>query len=317
MSMSRDGPDVVVIGRVSADFPPKEIETGLDAVSGFRRTVGGFGGNVATGLARLGTDTALIACVGEDGHGRFIRRFLAGEGVGVEWLRAVAGERTALAFFEVWPPDRFPVTFYPSPTYWSTQASDLPLDAIRSCRILIVSGTALAREPSRAAVLRAMSERRADRRGALRTILDLDWRPALWSRADDYSVRIGTVLPLADIVIAGSEEFAAARVDPRALAASTPIVVIKRGQAGLSVHSAGEHVSIPGIPVETVCGLGAGDAFIAAFAAGLLADRTPLDAARRGNAAGAIVASRLACSEAMPKPAEIDRLLRGGIAAPP
>ena len=304
-----------MIGRVSADFPPNEIETRLDSVSGFRRTVGGFGGNVATGLARLGIDTALIACVGDDGHGQFVRHFLIDEGVRVDWLCAVSGERTALAFFEVWPPDRFPVTFYPSPTYWSTQMSDLRVDAIRACRFLIVSGTALAREPSRSVVLRAMSERRTARSVVLKTILDLDWRPALWSHADEYSEKIHAALPLADVLIAGLEEFGAARVDPRALAASMPVVVIKRGAAGVSVLSAGEDVSIPGITVETVCGLGAGDAFIAAFTAALVADDTPLDAARRGNAAGAIVASRLACSEAMPRPPEIDRLLHSARAA--
>ena len=154
-----------------------------------------------------------------------------------------------------------------------------------------------------------MSERRTERTAGVRTILDLDWRPALWSHADEYGERIREVLPLADVVIGGLEEFGAARIDPRALATSMAVVVIKRGDAGVSVLSAGEDVSIPGIPVETVCGLGAGDAFIAAFTAALLADRTPLDAARRGNVAGAIVASRLACSEAMPRPPEIDSLL--------
>ena len=157
-----------------------------------------------------------------------------------------------------------------------------------------------------------MSERRTERTAGVRTILDLDWRPALWSYAEEYSEKIRAVLPLADVVIGGSAEFGAARVDPRALAASMPVVVIKRGEAGVSVLSAGDDVSISGITVETVCGLGAGDAFIAAFTAALLADRTPVDAARRGNAAGAIVASRLACSEAMPRPSEIDRLLECG-----
>jgi 5-dehydro-2-deoxygluconokinase len=69
---------------------------------------------------------------------------------------------------------------------------------------------------------------------------------------------------------------------------------------------------VPGLPVPVTNGLGAGDAFAAAFGAGLIAGLDPLTAAARGNAAGAIVATRLSCSAAMPRPWEIDALLAGG-----
>ena len=61
--------------------------------------------------------------------------------------------------------------------------------------------------------------------------------------------------------------------------------------------------------VDVLCGIGAGDALTAAFAAGLLRGIDPTVAVERGNAAGAIVATRLMCSTAMPTPAEIDELL--------
>jgi 5-dehydro-2-deoxygluconokinase len=61
--------------------------------------------------------------------------------------------------------------------------------------------------------------------------------------------------------------------------------------------------------VEVVCGLGAGDAFGAALAHGLLAGWDPVDIAVHANAAGAIVASRLSCADAMPTLAELDRLI--------
>lgn len=63
------------------------------------------------------------------------------------------------------------------------------------------------------------------------------------------------------------------------------------------------------MPVEVVCGLGAGDAFGGSLADGLLAGLDPVDIVTRANAAGAIVAGRLACSDAMPTPAEIDEML--------
>ncbi|HJW49039.1 MAG TPA: PfkB family carbohydrate kinase, partial [Candidatus Limnocylindria bacterium] len=69
---------------------------------------------------------------------------------------------------------------------------------------------------------------------------------------------------------------------------------------------------IEGLAVPVVNGLGAGDAFGAALGAALLAGLGADDAVRRANAAGAIVASRLSCSTAMPTSSEIDALMAGG-----
>ena len=119
------------------------------------------------------------------------------------------------------------------------------------------------------------------------------------------------------MVIGSDSEFAAAAVRPDDLAADGPgIVVLKHGQDGVSLLTSGEVRSIPGIAVEVTCALGAGDALTAAFAAGLLRGLEALAALERGNAAGAIVASRLMCSTAMPRPAEIDALIAGRPARP-
>jgi 5-dehydro-2-deoxygluconokinase len=192
-------PQAFVMGRVCADLYPLQYEVPLEDVRTFEKFVGGFAGNVATGLARLNVRTAIISGVGDDGHGRFIRRFLAGEGVDVTWLRTHPTLRTALAFCEVWPPDRFPITFYRTPTCpdWELRPEDLPLALLPAAPLLYVTGTGLAREPSRSATVAAM-ERRAgpaasagDRQDARpwvpATILDLDWREVLWDRAADYA----------------------------------------------------------------------------------------------------------------------------------
>ena len=63
------------------------------------------------------------------------------------------------------------------------------------------------------------------------------------------------------------------------------------------------------MPVAVVNGLGAGDAFLAAFSAALLDGLDPVAAARRGGGAGALVATRLACSDAMPTLSELDAFL--------
>src|SRR5579859_5028411 len=105
MGSKRNGQpaDAYVVGRLSADLYPLQINTPLEDVRTFERFVGGFAGNVATGLARLGVATAIVSAVGDDGHGRYIRRFLADEGIDVNSLGAHPTLKTALAFCEAWP----------------------------------------------------------------------------------------------------------------------------------------------------------------------------------------------------------------------
>ena len=300
--------DAYVLGRVGADLYPQQLNTPLEEVRTFERFVGGFAGNVSTGLARLGVRTGIVSAVGDDGHGRFIRRFLEAEAVDCLSLHVHPNLRTALAFCEAWPPDDFPITFYRTPTCpdWELQTSQLPADLAKA-RILYASGTGLAREPSRATTLAALQRARQ------RVIFDLDWREVLWANAREYPELVWDAAAHATVVVGGASEFIAAALDPRDLLKRGPkMVVVKRGAQGATVIDARGSRDVPGLEVPVVNGLGAGDAFGAALGAALLAGREADEAVHRANAAGAIVASRLACSTAMPKTSEIDALLEGG-----
>jgi len=300
--------DAYVLGRVGADLYPQQLRTPLEEVRTFERFVGGFAGNVSTGLARLGVRTGIVSAVGDDGHGRFIRRFLEAEGVDCAALHVHPTLRTALAFCEAWPPDDFPITFYRTPTCpdWEIRDAQLPEDLAKA-RLLYASGTGLAREPSRATTFAALERSRE------RVIFDLDWREVLWEDVREYPELAWRAASFAMVVVGGASEFAAAALDPRDLLKSGPkIVVVKRGAQGATVIDARGSRDIPGVAVPVVNGLGAGDAFGAGLGAALLAGRDADDAVRRANAAGAIVASRLACSTAMPNVSEIDALLGGG-----
>jgi 5-dehydro-2-deoxygluconokinase len=184
----------------------------------------------------------------------------------------------------------------------------VPLAELETAPLVIVSGTLLAAEPARAATLAILSARLAarDRRAAPSwTILDLDWRPTLWAEPGDYPALIEAAAALSDLLIGSDTEFQAAAMEP----GGTQTVVLKHGPDGVSLLSGGSRQTLPGIAVDVVCGIGSGDALTAAFAAGLLRGLDPLAALKRGNAAGAIVASRLMCSSAMPTPNEIDEVL--------
>ena len=290
--------DAVVMGRVGIDLYPNELETPLAEVKTFTRFVGGFAGNVATGLARLGVRCAIVSRVGAEGNGDFVRSWLAGEGVDVRFLATDPYWQTPPTFCEVWPPDRFPILFYRKPTApdWQLSPGDFDADEVAGARILYATGTGLAQSPSRETTLAALRAHRGT------TIFDLDWRPALWERPDEYPEAAAEACAAADIVIGNEEEVDAARVEAATL-------VLKRGERGATVYEGGEETDVPGFPVDVVNGLGAGDAFAAAVGQSLLQDLPLVEAVRRGTVAGALVASRLACSEAMPRLDELEAAL--------
>jgi len=300
--------DAYVLGRVGADLYPLQLNTPLEEVRTFEKFVGGFAGNVSTGLARLGVRTGIVSAVGDDGHGRFIRRFLEAEGIDCGALHVHPTLRTALAFCEAWPPDDFPITFYRTPTCpdWEIRSAQLPGD-LAQARLLYASGTGLAREPSRATTFAALERSRQ------RVIFDLDWREILWEDLREYPELVWRAASFATVVVGGASEFVAAALDPRDLLKRGPkVVVVKRGAQGATIIDARGARDMGGLAVPVVNGLGAGDAFGAALGAALLAGLGADDAVRRANAAGAIVASRLSCSTAMPRTSEIDALLGGG-----
>jgi len=291
--------DAVVIGRVGIDLYPNQLETPLAEVREYTRFVGGFAGNVATGLARLGVNVAIVSRVGAEGHGDYVRAWLAGEGVDVRFLATDPYWPTPPTFCEVWPPDRFPITFYRRPTApdWQLSPEDFDAKEVAEAKLLYATGTGLAQSPSRETTLAALKAH------AGTTIFDLDWRPTLWDQPDAYPALAAEAVAAADIVIGNEEEVEASRVT------DVPTLVLKRGERGATVYDRGEETDVPGYPVEVINGLGAGDAFAAALGHSLLQGFTLAEAARRGNVAGAIVASRLACSEAMPRLVEIEGAL--------
>jgi 5-dehydro-2-deoxygluconokinase len=295
--------EVVVMGRLSADIYPTELRTSLRQQRNFIRYVGGFAGNVCTGLARLQVSTAIVSKVGDDGHGEFIRDFLSREGVGVGWLGVDHTLNTPVVFCEIWPPDRFPLLFYRTPTCpdWELTTDDFDVDAVADAPVLIASGTGLARAKSRSAHMAALERHRHT------AIFDLDYRPMFWPSPKAYAAAVAEALPRADIVLGNEDEVRAAtgvedaRQGIAALRGFGPrVLILKRGGEGAVLFDGDRVLEVPPVKMQVVNGLGAGDAFLAAVAHGVLRGIDLGTAVRRANWAGAFVASQVPCSEAMP-----------------
>ena len=297
--------EAAVLGRVGVDLYPNQLRTPLSEVRTYTRFVGGFAGNVSTGLARLGVRPAIVSRVGEDPHGEFVRNFLASEGVDVRFLRVDPDWLTPPTFCEIWPPDDFPLLFYRRPTApdWQLSPDDFDHEAIASARLLYVTGTGLAQSPSRETTLAALRAHRGT------SILDLDWRATLWDEPGDYSQLAQEAARAADVIVGNEEEIAAAGGLDTLVEIRPSSVIVKRGAEGATLFENGERTDVAGVPVDVVNGLGAGDAFAAAVGYAVVRGLGLLEGVRLGNTAGAIVAGQLACSEAMPTLDQLDGAL--------
>jgi 5-dehydro-2-deoxygluconokinase len=308
--------DVLTMGRVGVDIYPLQAGVALEDVTTFAKYLGGSATNVAVAAARLGRGTAVITRTGHDPFGRFVHQALKQYGVSDQYVTEVPGLPTPVTFCEIFPPDDFPIYFYryPKAPDLEIRAGELDYDAIRAARVFWVTTTGLSAEPSRSATLAALRARAR----AGHTVLDLDYRPMFWPSREAAREAVGEALGLVTVAVGNLDEcdMAVAEGDPRragqALLRHGPgLAVVKQGPRGvLAVTEAGVTESAP-VSIKVLNGLGAGDAFGGALCHGLLAGWEIGAVIRFANAAGALVASRLACSDAMPTVAEVDALLAG------
>jgi 5-dehydro-2-deoxygluconokinase len=308
--------EVLTFGRCGVDIYPLQVGVGLEDVTTFGKYLGGTTANVAVAAARLGRRTSIITGVGDDPFGRYVRREL--RRLGVDDRHVVVNKElpTPVTFCEIFPPDHFPLWFYrwPSAPDLQVRPDDIDLDAVRSADLFWVSVTGLSQEPSRQSHLVTLSARR--RRPP--TVLDLDYRPMFWADASAATEQVQRVLPEVSVAVGNREEcqVAVGESDPDRAAdalldAGVDLAVVKQGPEGVLGKTRSERVVSPPVPVVPLNGLGAGDGFGGSLAHGLLSGWPLEQVLHRANAAGAIVASRLECSSAMPTEGEIDLLLAG------
>jgi 5-dehydro-2-deoxygluconokinase len=305
--------EVVTMGRISVDLYPEQIGVSLADVRTFNKSLGGSASNVAVGAARLGRQSAVITRVGDDGFGQYLRKALEGFGVYAGWVGTDPALRTPLAFCEIFPPDNFPLLFYREP-----KAPDLNLvpddfdpGVVSRTPLLWTTGVGLSAEPSRSTTLEAMRAHR----GRIR-VHDLDYRPMLWKDGEEATRWAKEAVRLSTVVVGNQSEVEMAVGTREAeaaaealLALGVELAIVKLGPLGVFARDRQTSVLVPPVPVETLCGLGAGDAFGGALCHGLLAGWDLERMIRFANAAGAIVASRLACADAMPDRSEVEAML--------
>lgn len=304
----------LVIGRAGMDLYADPPGTRIEEATRFTSALGGSSANIAVALTRAGCRAALLGCVSEDAVGRFCLAQLDQYGVDRTHVRPTAGEaRTSLAVVETRAVGCQSVIYRNGAADFAMTQADVEAVDYAGFGGLILTGTALAAEPSRGAAFRALDLARA---AGLTLILDLDYRPYSWPSAMVAAQVCGRAAALCDVVVGNDEEFGVLAGDParglefaRDLARTAQIVVYKRGERGAITLTAGTEIASGIYATAALKPTGAGDSFLGAFVAGLADGRPMTECIARGSAAAAMVVARVGCAPAMPTTAELDAFL--------
>ncbi len=300
---------VVVCGELNVDLivaglpelPPLGEERLAES---FAMTVGGSGANTAMSCAALGMEVALVARVGKDAFAQFLRQRIAEHGLCPDWLivdeqtptgacvaLGVGGERCFASFLG---------------TISRLRLDDVDWDSLRGFDHLHVASFYLQKtlRPDVPELFRQARER------GMTTSLDLGYDP----EEDWHREEFLRAVALCDIVLPNETEICRVLGEDDPIAAARKIarrglrVVVKRGGRGSVAVTEGEVIEEPAFSVDVVETTGCGDAFNAGFLYKFLSGAPLRECLRLGNAAGALVATRLGGGESLRGPEEVERL---------
>ncbi|WP_386686934.1 5-dehydro-2-deoxygluconokinase [Lonepinella sp. MS14437] len=324
--------DLICLGRVAVDLYAQQIGSRLEDASSFSKYLGGSSGNVAYGTAVQGVKSSMLARVGDEHMGRFLREELQRVGVDTSHLITDKERLTALVILGIKDQDTFPLIFYrDNCADMAISADDFDESYIASAKALAITGTHLSHPKTRNAVLTALEYAAKNN---TKRLLDIDYRPVLWGLTslgdgetryvDSAAVTksLQEVLHHFDVLVGTEEEFHIAGGSTDTLTAlknvrkfSRATLVCKRGTLGCSVFE-GElpdnldgGVNVRTARVEVLNVLGAGDAFMSGLIRGYINNEGWEQSCRYANSCGALVVSRHGCAPAMPTKVELDDYL--------
>ncbi|BBP70329.1 5-dehydro-2-deoxygluconokinase [Pseudomonas sp. Seg1] len=328
--------DLICLGRLGVDLYAQQVGARLEDVSSFAKYLGGSSANIAFGTARLGLKSAMLSRVGDDHMGRFLLESLAREGCDVSAIKVDSERLTAMVLLGLKDRETFPLVFYrENCADMALRAEDINEAFIASSKALLITGTHFSTESVYKASIQALDY--AEKHN-VRRVLDIDYRPVLWGlagKADgetrfvadrNVSQHVQSILPRFDLIVGTEEEFLIAGGAEDLLTAlrnvrrlSNATLVVKLGPQGCTVIHGVIPVRLedgaiyPGVRVEVLNVLGAGDAFMSGFLSGWIEDATDERCCQLANACGGLVVSRHACAPAMPTRAELDYLFNSPV----
>jgi len=252
---------------------------------------GGAESNLAVALARLGVGVRWVSRLGRDPFGDMIEEALRLEGIDLRWARR---DDAPTGLYWKWRIDgETRVGYRRSGSAASRlEPGDVPDEALDGVRLVHLTGITMAiSETARELVLDVA--RRAKEQGAL-VVFDPNFRPTLPDTPEAAAERQRAVLPYVDWYLCGEGEAAVLWPDEQIPVPS----VVRVGERGAIV---GGVTVAPPRTATVVDEVGAGDAFAAGFAYGLLSGWSATACAYAGNVVAARALAATGDWETLPR----------------
>lgn len=150
---------VVAIGELVVDWISTNRGAGFIESDSFVKSLGGNASNVAIALSRLGTRSRILAKVGNDIHGKYLTHVLSKEGVDTSYVFVDETAPTAQCYvFTTLDEDNTFLNWPPGNAAQKLTTCDITLDRLEGASCIHTTGVSLAHEPRRTTVLETLQK---------------------------------------------------------------------------------------------------------------------------------------------------------------
>lgn len=301
----RHYPQVLAVGELLIDFISTNYAESLDDVSTFERLPGGSPANMAGNLARLGQAAGLVATVGNDDMGAYLKSFVDGLSLDTTYVRQAAVPTTLILITKSKEVSNFEAYRLADREIITEQ---LPVAVLEQLKVFHTTCFALSQDPARTAILSAAMQVAA---AGGQVSIDANYAAKIWP--DQAEARrivssycgLGAMVKFSDVD--WERLYGSPLVDPEQAAAflhelGAKIVCITLGEKGCFVSSGKDQYHLPTRPIEVVDTTGAGDAFWSGFLCAFLDDYGLYECALAGRRMAEIKLQHFG-----PLPAQVDR----------
>ena len=301
----------LLIGRAGVDIYPDPPGTKTENANQYVTYLGGSSANMGVQLTKYGGSCSLLTRVSNDALGKFALNQLDYYGVKKNLVKLEDNEsRISFAIVESTLEDHQSIIYRHKAADLFLNKNDIENSNIQNYQCILITGTSLAAEPSRSAILYALEI--AEEKN-IPVIMDIDYRPYTWESADKAKEIYNLASDYCSGIIGNDDEFAVLSGSykdglnyAKKKSSNCDLVIYKMGEKGSITFANSEEVKKGIFPVKPLKPTGAGDAFMGSLIGALLKNYDLQKAIEIGSAAAAIVVTKVGCAPAMP---DLDEVL--------
>ena len=301
----------LLIGRAGVDIYPDPPGTKTENANKYVTHLGGSSANMGVQLTKYGGSCSLLTRVSNDALGKFAINQLDSYGVKSDLVKLEDNEsRISFAIVESTVVDHQSIIYRHKAADLFLNKNDIENSNLQNYECILITGTSLAAEPSRSAVLYALKLAKEKK---IPVIMDIDYRPYTWESEDKAKEIYNLAGDYCSGIIGNDDEFAilSGNYDDglnyaKKISRNCDLVIYKMGEKGSITFANNEEIQRGIFPVKPLKPTGAGDAFMGSLIGAILKNYDLQKAIEIGSAAAAIVVTKVGCAPAMP---DLDEVL--------